>query len=775
MTAVRGPATARLAFLVTLVALCAAFPSDLAWQTIPRLLLATGAVLIVPGWLLVRALSLFPQADVPFERGVLAFGLGYVLVTVVCIAITLVEVNVWWGVLLLGALAAVLATRGSRPAGPAAGRSVPLASLWSLEGAVVTSLAIVLFAFAWLVEPRMGGEETFELIVLRKILENAAVSLDNTLHRPDAVFPYVFAPHYFAMALLAKVAGLSLFVVYVKLRAVYALIALAAFWAVVRRLTGSRSAGLFAVVALMLLVLIDPDPWFWPASLFPLVRRGGFAMGVLFPIFALTTLLAAGGRRRWPELVWPPLILLAMLFTHAMSATFALFLLVGLAAMTYTAASWREYRRAYTVLVGSALALFLVYAGLSQLLVSHLPEYLARDRAELRSLVTTLVRDPIRGVVGGVPEGGQYLIAVSGAVTVYSMFPILWLPLVLWRSPALGRWLWGPIVLPLVLYTTPLGLATLQLATVKEAVFAGGYFSPVGLMLFAIALFTLVQPLDRWLGRMAEGEHHLRWFARVVVLCVVAILVSRFILLPLCWWCMDQIVKWPSLPLLVGGAGGLAVMMSRRVRSVESPVEYRDLVHQGALLTVWVCLLLPVLVGLKSFPGAIAGSKRASAYAQYRDTRSVPPVTDWEAYYPVFQEWNNPTVDMPWRVVRALERVIPRERVVVYDPRHSMTIPLLLNNYIVNPGTVFSTDMEYFRDYVRKDAGESEVHPIFNQSPVLDEKEREFLRQYNVEYVIANPAYHDLVAHKMGQLPGAELLYDWDGFSVHRLAAAVKR
>src|SRR5262249_23439882 len=198
--------------------------------------------------------------------------------------------------------------------------------------------------------------------------------------------------------------------------------------------------------------------------------------------------------------IWPLLILLAMLFTQAMSATFALFLLVGLAAATFTA-KWRKYRQPYAVLVGSALALFFVYAGLNQVLVSHLPEYLEQDRTELLSLVTTLLADPVRGLFGGVPEGGHYLIAVSGAVTVYSMFPIVWLPFVLWRAPALGRWLWGPIVLPLIFYTTPLGLAALQLLTIKEAVFAGGDFLLLGVIVFVIAMFMLVQPLHRWLRR----------------------------------------------------------------------------------------------------------------------------------------------------------------------------------------------------------------------------------------------------------------------------------
>jgi hypothetical protein len=291
------------------------------------------------------------------------------------------------------------------------------------------------------------------------------------------------------------------------------------------------------------------------------------------------------------------------------------------------------------------------------------------------------------------------------------------------------------------------------------------------LIVFVIAMFILVQPLDPWLGRTPRDERRWQRIGRLALIWGVILLVSRFILLPLCWWCMAQIVKWPSVPLLIGGVGGLAVMIWRRVDSADT-VECRELVHQRALLIVWMFLLFPVLLGLKHFPGALADSQRASAYTQYLETRDTPRVTDWPAYYPVFQRWNRPTVDMPWKVAREIKRVIPPERVVAYDPRHSMTIPLLLNNYIVNPGNVFSTDMQYFRDYVRKGADNTEVHPVFNQSPALNEKEREFLKQYKVEYVIANPPYHDLVAHKMGQVPGAELLYDRDGFAVYRLPLA---
>jgi hypothetical protein len=131
------------------------------------------------------------------------------------------------------------------------------------------------------------------------------------------------------------------------------------------------------------------------------------------------------------------------------------------------------------------------------------------------------------------------------------------------------------------------------------------------------------------------------------------------------------------------------------------------------------------------------------------------------------------TIDIPWEVLEDLRRVIPPQQVMIFDPRESILIPFLLNEYVVNPGVEFSTDMAYYRDYVKVDATGGRTHPLYNQNDVLTAREREFIDGYGVDYILVNPTYAAVVKKKMTDYSGRfHLVYEKNGFLLYESSTA---
>src|SRR6185503_2290294 len=120
-------------------------------------------------------------------------------------------------------------------------------------------------------------------------------------------------------------------------------------------------------------ILIDPDPWFWPASLFPLVRRGSFAAGVLVPAAMLMVLWSVRSRRRVVPLGLLAGLVLAALFTHALTSVFILWWAAGLmlAALLARRRVWR-HAAALAVVVIALVA----FRAITARFAPHVTEYL---------------------------------------------------------------------------------------------------------------------------------------------------------------------------------------------------------------------------------------------------------------------------------------------------------------------------------------------------------------------------------------------------------------
>lgn len=754
-----------VAALVAAGLLAGALPTDSSWQVFPRLCVGFLCVQVLPGWLLLRRAGWFSSAQGLAEWGLLSYAVSYVISTITNILVTVLHLNVTLGVaillLVVAWLAATVPSGIRRPDWAAAFR----------PGWAAVALAVGLTTYivwcAWALEPAIGGEEVFELTVLRKIVENPTLTLTNVLHRPDASFPYLFTPFYFATGMIVKVSGLPLMVVYLKLRIFYVLASLLAFFVLARRFSGSRSFALLALLGVGLLVAIDPDPSSWPASLFPSVRRGAFSAGVLVPLLILCfhhCVFLTERRAKWAFLV-PALLVFATLSTQSMGVVFFLFWAVSFSVAVFLVPEWKPYRRnclALVLLIGSSAALFML---LHRALVGHVGQYLQENRVVLRTEILQALKAPLTGLFGGVPPDGRYLIAASGAVEVYSIIPILLLPVLILAAPVFARTLWIPLAAPIAIYSSPLLLALLQFATLREANFAAGYFTLLGLLVYLAVAYLGLSVVDRALSRLTPPSFWVLGPVTVVV-CVSALIMGQWVLLPASWQMMAWVVRWPAAPSVIGCVVGLGAWLIARRPKGHAETQVPELAHLSALSLAFVCLLAPVFVGMKAFPGALANSRRESTCVEL-EKKATPSIVDWANYYAQLQ--TSLPFDMPSDVLEDLRKLMPPNQVVIYEPSQSIMIPLFLNQYIVNPGVLFSTDVEYYKDYVVPDVTGANMHPIYNGEELLSDRERAFIDRYHPDYVLASSRYANALKVKLAQLPGRfSQVYKKRGFVVYQ-------
>lgn len=770
----RGPRrfvpVATLAAPLCAVLLFIAHPTFAPWEVGPRLVLAGFLTLFLPGWSVIAGSRGWQRGLHPVESAALSVILSYVIVSALCIVVTVFRLNLGIAAFLVLGLEMVtlLAWRGGGDADRAGlGGLRRVAGEDRVAAVLLVSLTTAVVAFAWVIEPPISGEEVVELITVRKLLENPSIALTNVLHRPDAIPTYIFCPYYFMIALVAKLSGLSPFVAYAKLRAVYVAIAFVAFWVVAYRLGGRRRFATCALLALVVLLIVDPDPWSWPASMFPLTRRGAFASGVLLPLFiwvVLYTLRGRWKRRRSMALVASTMLVLTM--THALEAVFALFFAGSLAVSLFCACRGRKARWEAVTALLPAVAVLLAYRLVHSIAVRHVVEYEAQRRTVTWASVVGMMHTPFSALAGGVPDGGVYLLTKSGAVTPYAVFPVILLPLAILLSRR-ATVVWATMTLPLILYVTPLGYSVLVLATTSDIMFAGGYFSFLGFMAFCVIASSVAGALSRTLGA-ATRRLSVSPTAGAIVLWGCAGVIGAVVLLPTSEWLMYRFVRTPGLAVAIATAAGMLAIAARRFHWAAGMAQLSP--RTSPLLIAFLCLVIPVLLGLRSFPGQIEGSSRGTMWSQFIARRNIPSVVDWPAYYPYLQASARPTIDFPRHIVDDLSRVLPAQSVVVYDPRHSYTLPLLLNVYVVNPGFVLSTDMDYLTRYVRRGTGTGDVHPLFNDAIRLTNEELEFLRRYGVQYIVANPTYQRVLSAKLAAFPGAfRLVYSREGFEVYEV------
>lgn len=322
-----------------------------------------------------------------------------------------------------------------------------------------------------------------------------------------------------------------------------------------------------------------------------------------------------------------------------------------------------------------------------------------------------------------------------------------------------GTVLWAGTVIPLAVYCSSKLLALLQLATSSEIVFVFGYFTLLGSMSFMATTFLAAEWLYASRSR-AFGPRSRRLL--VAALALGAMLVGYGMALML-RASLPALLAHPLGIFWTATGGGIAALSFGR-ESLRTRAETRI---GGSLIALFTALVLGCGWGLRG-TGNVGGARQPLLQTLVRAWAS-PSVLDWPAFYPVLRASTNPAIDLPAPILEDLERLLPPLQTLIADPAHSYSLPVVLNQHIVNPGHRISTSLEYWERYTHEEDGRR-VHPIFNTSEVLSADERRFLRDFRVQYVLANPDYAGVVGRKLSAEPASfERVYARDGFLLFRV------
>jgi hypothetical protein len=731
-------------------------PSGSAWQAPVRLALGVAAVVLLPGGALMRALGWF-QDSTWRERICLSFGTGFSLMAVLHLIAVILHLSIGQVFAVLNVATIALAFAPSRLEG-----TNPSARFRVTPTVLLILVALAVFiACGWVLEPPITGEETVELISIRKIAETPFIVLDGIMPEPHAVPTYVITPYYLFVALITKASGVSMFVAYLKLRALYAVLAVLTMASVAARsfpALGERLADAM-ILGFLALFVADPDPWAWPASMFPLVRRGAVGAGIVAPVMMLALLLfvtTPASRRSRGEWAAPGLMLLALLTTHAMEIIYLGFF--GLAALVTSIVN-RSSREAFVRLLtfgASAAVVAVGYRFIHARLAAHVYAF---DQASQAQALMNLKTELAQGMssLSGISEAGRYLVSTSGAVVPYTVLGTLCAPLLIRIDRRGGTWLSAAIVIPLVVYSSSKLFALLQLATSSEILYVFGYFTLCGTVaLLTLGLVAIDRPVEWLCSRYARSLTP--WSIVPVALAVGA---AGYVGAAILKYATSVIVANPLALVWVAALGGIVALLvsNRTVASVGgSPFA----------VIVFAALATGVAFGVRGFPGQLA-SAREPLLETIARSRATPSVLDWKAYYPVLQAQSNPPIDLPAGVVEDLSALLPPLQILAADPAHSFSLPVVLNQHIVNPGHVISTSLPYFEHYTTLDDEGVRHHPIFNDQPELTDVERKFLKEYGVQYVLVDPPYYDRVGAKLDREAGVfERVYERDRFVLFR-------
>jgi hypothetical protein len=752
-----------LPIVLILPALCLAIPLGGDWEVLPRLAIAFIFIMVFSGFLVIRVLDWRDQFFHPFETFVASLVLGYIFLTGVCAFITLAHLNAKVGLyVVLGVEAALSFLIVARPPENAWRRDAfQRVMAADRQSAALVALAVVLtvvVAYAgWVIGAPIEGEEIFDLGIIRKFAELPSIALDDLMAQPATVVTYVLAPYHLAIALMSKLSGLSIIVVYVKLRPFFFVCTLVAFWCLSWSLLRSYMLAWVATLLVLVLLFIDPDPLMWPASFFPHVRRGAFAAGVLLisMVYLTQRLCAVWTRPATSVLSIPSLLFLCLLMTHGLEAFFGLWFIGGMILCALLSPQGEFNLTRSMIVACSVIAAGVVYRLLQAALVPEISAYEAMWNApRFADVVNDVLQHPVLSLLGGVPEGGKLVIAEFGAIAVWAVLPIAFLPVLVLRFPRASRILYCALAPPILLMSTKAGADLLVALSASNVFYAMAYFAPLGLVATTLLLYDVVSIVDR----LAMG-----WRQWVKAAAGIGV---GLVLLGVTYGLLTVIVAVPLLLTVLGVVGGAAawILQPRMVHLAHgNPCDSMS----PSMILLLLTISVPLFIGMKFFPGKIEGSNRQNLFAEFFEQRKAASVVDWTNYYPILQHTARPPIDLPLTILEGIARVVPAGSTVIYDPNHSYAVPALIPIYTANPGHLLSSNMDYFRDYVVR-KGDRLIHPLYNESSVMTKEDACFLANTKFDYIITNPRYTTLVEAKLAPLSRyIRAIFDNDGYTVY--------
>ncbi|HEY5616605.1 MAG TPA: hypothetical protein VIK60_01595 [Vicinamibacterales bacterium] len=736
-----------------------------------RLLCLSGAVLLLPGMMLLGALRV--RADW-HQRIVLAFALSYSWMFVLSVAIPLLG----WSVdraavltLVLFAIAAFALARARMHASITVVRNGD-----PVEKLLIGLVVVIVAAAGWVIEPPFTGDEALDLASISRVADGGPISFENTSVLPDTRPVYLFQPYQMAVGLIARWSGTDPMVALVKLRAFLAPLALALVYGLLRALTLTRAEAGAAFVVVLLFVALDINTWEWN-SLFPFVRRGAVTAGICVP--ALLVLCHLGTRRaadadavrtRRIALLAAPVMLVASLATHPLELFPLAFFAAGMVFAVLAGLDQAGARRPAVVLMILLAAATAAYVTLQARAVPYVAEFDRDDKRTLRAELMQVVRQPLEAIAGGPTEAREILSRTIPATTaVVAGIPAM--ALVALRNPPAAALLAMGIMPLALLYASPAGFLVLTLLTAPETVRnVNGYFGLLGVVGLALGLTSLA----------VVALHAARWRQNGLARVVSTSAVGSLVLWPASTW-GRQAVQWlagrtvaqPELLLLLAVATSLLVMAVAARRTRAMPPARLGV----AVVLATACLAVPFALPEWGFGGVFSTREAVTAVDRFERALASPTVLDWPIYYEQLKVSIQPPLPVPRAVIDELRRVLEPRQVVLADPRYSCALVVLIDAYCINPeaiyGHYFQPAARYHTEYVTLgDSGVPE-HPFYNASTLLSNAEERLLREYRVSYLLTDPAYAEQTAAKLRELgTEATLEMDLDGYRLYRIGAS---
>jgi len=580
-------------------------------------------------------------------------------------------------------------------------------------------------------------------------------------------------------------------VTFIKLRAFFVPLALTCVYAFVRRMTRTRAEAGAAFAAMLLFALLNFPVW-EQDSVIPFVRRGAIASGILVP--ALMVLIIAATRRtddlaqarvRAVALSLAPLLLAASLATHSLDMFTLLCFAAAVCAVAFLGLDRRADRRASGALMLLLAVSATAFLAVQRSTVTSVTEYERARKIELRSDLRQMATDPRGAVAGPISEGARNLLGQVTSETVAGVVAIPVLTLAAVVFPASAAILAVAIVPLMLMFAMPAGYLLFQLLTsdsIRSSDGADHFLTFLGLVAVGLAAVAVAEIL---LHAVAARRGNVR----------ALIGTSAIVLSVLCLaWVGEQaavrklvdlaVLRLRVLLLIDAAAAAVIIAIAAASHARFAPVR-----------TTWAGLLaagliIPMPIANWSLHGAYTEGPRHSILAHLKQARSVPSVLNFPSYY---ERLKGATAPIPLAVMEDLQRIVPPRQVVLADPTYSCGLVVLLDAYCVNParisGHFFLPAIRYFEVYVEASSirpgavsldnggehpGENqEVHPFFNSTSSISERERRLLVDYNVTYILADPEHRDGIDAKLrhGGID-ATIEANRDGYRLYRIATA---
>lgn len=640
----------------------------------------------------------------------------------------------------------------------------------SVTGVLLGAAVVMYAAGAWFVEPPLHGDAALDLTSVSRFADGGPIHFDNTSIVPHTRATYIFQPYQLALGMTARASNVDAVVAFEKIRPLLVLLSLVFVFLLLKQLTVTHAHAIWAFTVVLVFVGLDMATW-QDKSLYPVVQRGGVAAGLCVPV--LMTLILAATRRAEPQrearrrlaMRLASIFLVAFMCTHALEVYTALFFAAAVGVGVVIGADHHRVRaRVWQLGIAFAVVLAL-YLPVHARALPDLTAYEDQLKASLRAEFARDYPTVASKLTGGMGQEEGDLLAHRLPATTAAVIGVPALLAAVFIAPG-GATAIALATAPLaLLFASPAGYVALALATSADSVQeTTAYFALLGLLAVSLALAAVTSMVLAWGARLPS-----RFWSAVLLISLATLLV---VLWP------PAARAWTSATLaFVRAHPGYSVFCAIAVMAAVTTAAVRrgdrDMATAPRSLlagAAMAALLARPLVGI-----GLPEGERVNLVAAVKAASAIPSVLDGSRYYETVSTTILPPLPVPSAIVEDIRARLPPRQILVGDPRYSCSLAALVDAYCVNPDHVYGQyylgARRYQLEYVHSiDGSDFDWHPFFNDTWPIEDRERRFLQDYSVTYLLADPAHADLIARKLALLqPGAVREYSRDGYVLYRL------